>query len=325
MYLNQRPRRLRQNESIRAMVRESHLSAHDFILPLFIKEGEGVLEEVNSMPGVYRRSLDEILHYLEEVVEWGIPSIVLFPALEDHRKDDLGSEAANENGLIPLAIRTIKAKFPQLFIMTDIALDPYNIDGHDGLLREGEIINDETVQILVAQALAQAQAGADLLGPSDMMDGRIGAIRKALEEEGYHRTGIISYAAKYASAFYGPFRDALDSAPKSGDKKTYQMDPANRREALKEVALDIKEGADIVMVKPALAYLDVISDIKAHFDVPVAAYHVSGEYSMVMAAGQNGWLDARAAMMESLIAMKRAGADIILSYYALEAAKNLRP
>lgn len=324
MNLRKRPRRLRQSQAVRSLVQETQLQASDFILPLFIKEGEGICEEVSSMPGAYRRSIDTLLVYLEEVVEVGIPSIVLFPALEDDFKDKYGTESANDQGLIPRAIRAIKSKFPELFIMTDIALDPYSSDGHDGIVEEGQIINDETVKVLIGQALSQARAGADLLGPSDMMDGRIGAIRDALEDEGFTQTGIISYAAKYASAFYGPFRDALDSAPKSGDKKTYQMDPANRREALLEVELDIEQGADIVMVKPALAYLDIISDIKANFNIPVAAYHVSGEYAMVMAAGQNGWLNTHQAMMESLVSMKRAGADIILSYYAVEAAKALQ-
>lgn len=324
MKIFKRPRRLRQSASIRSMVQETRLHPSDFIWPLFIKEGQEIKEAISSMPGVYRRSLDTILADLPEAIELGIQSIVLFPVVEENLKDSLGSESCNDEGLIPRAIRAIKLQFPDLFIMTDIALDPYNSDGHDGIVEDGEIINDQTVQVLVGQALSQARAGADLLGPSDMMDGRIGQIREALEDEGYVKTGIISYAAKYASAFYGPFRDALDSAPKSGDKKSYQMNPANRIEALKEVELDIQEGADIVMVKPALAYLDIISDIKNNFDVPVAAYHVSGEYAMVMAAGEKGWLDPVKSMMESLISMKRAGADIILSYYAVEAAKLIK-
>ena len=324
MELKHRPRRLRSTPAMRNMVRETHLQSSNFILPLFVKEGSGIRDEVASMPGAFRRSLDTLLIDLQEVVVLGIAGIVLFPAVEDDLKDSFGSEACNDDGLIPRCIRAVKAQYPNLLIMTDIALDPYNIDGHDGIVEDGKIINDQTVKVLVGQALSQARAGADLLGPSDMMDGRIGAIREALEEEGFTDIGILSYAAKYASSFYGPFRDALDSAPKAGDKKSYQMDPANRREALKEVALDIQEGADLVMVKPALAYLDIISDVKQHFDVPVVAYHVSGEYAMVMAAAEKGWLDGHSAMMESLLSIKRAGADIILSYYAIEAAKALQ-
>lgn len=324
MELKHRPRRLRSTSAMRNMVRETHLQSSNFILPLFVKEGSGIRDEVASMPGAFRRSLDTLLIDLQEVVVLGIAGIVLFPAVEDDLKDSFGSESCNDDGLIPRCIRAVKAQYPNLLIMTDIALDPYNIDGHDGIVEDGKIINDQTVKVLVGQALSQARAGADLLGPSDMMDGRIGAIREALEEEGFTDVGILSYAAKYASSFYGPFRDALDSAPKAGDKKSYQMDPANRREALKEVALDIQEGADLVMVKPALAYLDIISDVKQHFDVPVVAYHVSGEYAMVMAAAEKGWLDGHSAMMESLLSMKRAGADIILSYYAIEAAKALQ-
>lgn len=305
------------------MVAENTLSVNDFIFPMFVQEGKGEKVEIRSMPGIYRYSLDTLLTEIEDVVAHGIRSVCLFPNYPESKKDSVGSESIKEGTLYLRALSEIKNKFPDLVLMTDVALDPYSSDGHDGIVRDGVILNDESVEVLVKMAVAQARAGADIIGPSDMMDGRVGAIRRALDENGFARTSIMAYTAKYASAFYGPFRDALESAPKFGDKKTYQMNPANAKEALIEAELDFAEGADILMVKPAFSYLDVIKTLKDHFHIPVSAYNVSGEYAMIKAAHQNGWIDGEKAMMEMLISMKRAGADIILTYFAKEAARVL--
>ncbi|MGF1498779.1 MAG: porphobilinogen synthase [Elainellaceae cyanobacterium] len=320
----QRPRRLRRTDALRRMVRETVLTVDDLIYPLFVMEGEGLWEEVPSMPGCFRYSLDLLLDEVKVARDLGIGAIALFPLIPHHQKDNAGTESYNPEGLIPRAVRAIKQTVPDILVITDVALDPYSSEGHDGIVQDGKILNDETVAVLVKQALVQAEAGADFVAPSDMMDGRVGAIRRALDAEGCINVGILAYSAKYASAYYGPFRDALDSAPKFGDKKTYQMDAANAREALKEVDLDIAEGADIVMVKPALAYLDIICRIKQHTNLPVAAYNVSGEYAMVKAAAQQGWIDERTVMLETLTSMKRAGADLILTYFAKEAAIALQ-
>jgi porphobilinogen synthase len=306
------------------MVRETVLTVDDLIYPLFVMEGEGQREEVPSMPGCFRYSLDLLLDEVKVVRDLGIGAIALFPLIPHHQKDNAGTESYNLDGLVPRAVRAIKQAVPDVLVITDVALDPYSSEGHDGIVQDGQILNDETVAVLVKQALVQAEAGADFVAPSDMMDGRVGAIRRALDAEGWINVGILAYSAKYASAYYGPFRDALDSAPKFGDKKTYQMDAANTREALKEVALDIAEGADIVMVKPALAYLDIICRIKQQTNLPVAAYNVSGEYAMVKAAAQQGWIDERTVMLETLTSMKRAGADVILTYFAKDAALALQ-
>jgi porphobilinogen synthase len=277
------------------------------------------------MPGCDRFTLDLLLQEVQEVSQLGIGAIALFPLIPHHQKDNAGTESYNPDGLIPRAVRAIKAALPNLVVITDIALDPYSSAGHDGIVQDGTILNDETVAVLVKQALAHAEAGADMVAPSDMMDGRVGAIRQALDAAGWIDVGILAYSAKYASAYYGPFRDALDSAPQFGDKKTYQMDAANAREALKEVDLDIAEGADMVMVKPALAYLDIIARLKQHTHLPIAAYNVSGEYAMIKAAAQRGWIDEAAVVLETLTSMKRAGADIILTYFAKDVARQLRP
>ncbi len=322
-----RPRRLRRNDFSRRLVREHALSVNDLIYPVFVLEGENRRESVKSMPGVDRVSLDLLMHVAEECVELGIPVMALFPVISAHLKTPDGIEATNPKGLVPHVVATLKKHFPTLGIMTDVALDPYTSHGQDGLLDEaGYILNDATVKVLTQQALAQAQAGVDMVAPSDMMDGRIGAIREALEAHGHINTQIMAYSAKYASAFYGPFRDAVGSAANLGksDKKTYQMDPGNSDEALREVALDIAEGADMVMVKPGMPYLDIVRRVKDEFKVPTFAYQVSGEYAMLKAAAQNGWLDHDAVMMESLLAFKRAGADGILTYFAIEAAKKLK-
>jgi porphobilinogen synthase len=319
-----RPRRNRKSIHIRDMVAETRLTANDLILPLFLKDGEGVKEEIGHMPGVFRNSVDNVLMEIEGCLKLGVKTFALFPCVADDLKDPIASEGLNAEGLYANAIRVIKKSFPEAVLMTDVAMDPYSSDGHDGLVKNGEILNDETLEILAKMALVQAEAGADIIGPSDMMDGRVGAIRKELDKNGFTNVSIMSYTAKYASIFYGPFRDALDSAPKHGDKKTYQMDPRNRREALTEAALDIEEGADYLMVKPALAYLDVIYQLSSVFDLPVAAYQVSGEYAMIKAASEKGWLDENEAMLESLIAIKRAGADIILTYFARQYAEITR-
>ena len=318
-----RPRRNRKSAAIRAMVEETRLSVNDFIFPLFLIEGSDKKEEIPSMPGIYRYSLDVLLDEIQECMHLGIKGFCVFPSLGEDKKDKYGTEGHRKDGLYIQALRKIKSKFPEIALMTDIAMDPYSSDGHDGILENGEILNDETLEILGKMALAQAEAGADILGPSDMMDGRVGYIRKVLDEAGYTQVSIMSYTAKYASAFYGPFRDALDSAPKFGDKKTYQMNPANASEALIEADLDIEEGADMMMVKPALAYLDIIKSLKDHYNVPITAYNVSGEYAMLKAASEKGWLDGEKVMMETLLSIKRAGADIILTYFAKEAARIL--
>lgn len=322
--LVQRPRRLRRTNALRRMVRETELTVADLIYPLFVMEGEGQQQEVPSMPGCFRYTLDLLVAEVEAAQALGIGAIALFPLIPPHQKDNLGTESHNPEGLIPRAIRAIKEAAPQMLVITDVALDPYSSAGHDGIVEDGQILNDETVAVLVKQALMHAEAGADMVAPSDMMDGRVGAIRRALDAAGWINVGILAYSAKYASAYYGPFRDALDSAPQFGDKKTYQMDAANAREALKEVDLDIAEGADIVMVKPALAYLDIIHRIKQHTDLPVAAYNVSGEYAMIKAAAQQGWIDEEKVMLETLTSMKRAGADVILTYFAKAVALALQ-
>lgn len=322
MSLIQRPRRLRRSPALRSLVSETKLSTADLIAPLFLKDGINSFEPIASMPGHGRMSLDLLLKEIKTLDELGVQCVSLFPALDDRLKDPRATEALNPDGLYLKAIAEIKEKFPDLLVMTDVALDPYSSDGHDGLVdpKSGLILNDETLEILAAMAVAQARAGSDILGPSDMMDGRVGAIRTALDQAGYHDRTIMSYTAKYASSFYGPFREALASAPKSGDKKTYQMDFANAREALKEARLDLAEGADILMVKPGLAYLDIIYRLKEAFDVPIAAYQVSGEYAMVKAASERGWIDGEKVMIETLMSFKRAGADLILTYFAKEMA-----
>ncbi|MEQ9102866.1 MAG: porphobilinogen synthase [Imperialibacter sp.] len=319
--LSRRPRRNRKSAVIREMVEETRLSTKDFIFPLFVVEGAGKRVEVKSMPGIFRFSLDLLLKEIEECLMLGIRTFAIFPAIDDSKKDKYATESLNGEGLYLRALSEIKKRFPEACLMTDVAMDPYSSDGHDGLVKDGQIVNDETLEILGKMAVAQAGTGADIIGPSDMMDGRVGYIREMLDDAGYTNTSILAYTAKYASAFYGPFRDALDSAPKAGDKKTYQMDTANRNEALVEAELDYNEGADILMVKPALAYLDVIRLLKDNFPLPIAAYNVSGEYAMIKAAAQNGWLDGEKAMVESLLSIKRAGASIILSYFAREFAQ----
>jgi porphobilinogen synthase len=316
-----RPRILRSTESLRSLVAETRLSADDFIAPLFIVDGEGVEEEISSLPDYYRRSLDLTVKEVECLWSLGIKSVLLFVKCPDNLKDNAGTESLNTNGLMQKSIRAVKRAVPQMCVMTDVALDPYSIYGHDGIVHEGLILNDDTISVLSQMALSHAQAGADIIAPSDMMDGRIRAIRSILEQEGFHTTGIMSYSAKYASSFYGPFREALNSAPGFGDKKTYQMNPANRLEAIKEIKLDIQEGADIVMVKPALSYLDIIREAKNECLVPVAAYQVSGEYAMIKAAAQKGWLDERSTMLEVTLSIKRAGADLIASYFAKDIVK----
>ena len=322
-----RPRRLRRDEFTRNLVREHRLSAHDLIYPVFVQEGQGRRDAVPSMPGVERLSLDLLLPVAEECVALGIPVMALFPVIDTSLKTPDGAEAFNPKGLVPRVVAELKKRFPELGVMTDVALDPYTSHGQDGLLDEtGYILNDETVAVLTRQALAQAQAGVDIVAPSDMMDGRIGSIRQALEQAGHIHTRIMAYSAKYASAFYGPFRDAVGSAGNLGksNKKVYQMDPGNSDEALREVALDIAEGADMVMVKPGMPYLDIVRRVKDEFRVPTFAYQVSGEYAMLKAAAQNGWLDHDAVMLESLLAFKRAGADGVLTYFARDAARLLR-
>ncbi len=322
-----RPRRLRRDAFTRNLVRENALSPNDLIYPVFVLDGEQRRETVASMPGVERLSLDWLLPVAQECVDLGIPVMALFPVIDPALKTPDGREALNPDGLVPRVVRALKAHFPQLGVMTDVALDPFTSHGQDGLLDDsGYILNDATVQVLEQQALTQAQAGVDIVAPSDMMDGRIGAIRSALEASGFIHTRIMAYSAKYASAFYGPFRDAVGSAANLGksDKKTYQMDPGNSDEALREVALDIAEGADMVMVKPGMPYLDIVRRVKDEFHVPTFAYQVSGEYAMLKAAAQNGWLDHDAVMMESLLAFKRAGADGVLTYFARDAAKLLK-
>ncbi len=316
-----RPRRLRANENIRRMVRETKLSPDDFIYPLFVTHGKGVKKEINSMPGNFQQSIDNIVKDCEEIKHLGIPAVILF-GIPEH-KDEVGSEAYSDEGIVQHAIKAIKNKIPDLIVITDVCLCEYTSHGHCGVIKNGTVQNDATLELLAKEAVSHAKAGADMVAPSDMMDGRVGTIRTALDSNGYFDVPIMSYAAKYASSFYGPFREAAESTPQFGDRRSYQMDAPNSREALREVALDIDEGADIVMVKPALAYLDIIYQVKQNFNLPVAAYNVSGEFSMVKAAAKLGWVDGDRVMMESLIAMKRAGADMILTYFAKEAAAVL--
>ncbi len=324
LVLPERPRRNRRTEAVRRMVRETSLTPAHLVAPLFVVDGDRERQPIPSMPGCERLSIDLLLEKCQQLAELGIGGIALFPALPAYKKDKTASEATNPDGLFPRAVSAVKEQVPELTIFTDVALDPYSCDGHDGLVSEtGEILNDETVEVLARMAVLHARAGADYVAPSDMMDGRVGALREALDVEGFPNVGIMAYSAKYASAFYGPFRDALDSAPKFGDKKTYQMDPANVREALREVRLDLAEGADMVMVKPALAYLDVIRAIWEISDVPITAYQVSGEYAMVKAAAERGWIDGDRVMLEILLAIRRAGADVIFTYFAEEAAQQL--
>ena len=318
-----RNRTLRQSPALREMVAETILTANDFIVPLFVTEGTGIKEEINSMPDYHRLSLDNLKKEANELWSLGVKSVLLFVKVPDNLKDDACSEALNKDGLMMRSIKAIKEAQPDMCVMTDVALDPFSPYGHDGLVKNFEILNDETLKVLAEMSVLHAEAGADFVAPSDMMDHRVRNIRRALEESGYTKTGILAYSAKYASCLYGPFRDALDSAPGFGDKKTYQMDPRNRTEAIKETLDDIAEGADIVMVKPAGAYLDIIREVKNASQVPVAAYQVSGEYAMIKAASQRGWLNEKAAVAESLIAIKRAGADLIATYFAKQYLKNL--
>ncbi len=325
MFLQHRNRILRKTQSIRALVAETLLTPNDLILPLFITEGEGRVEEIPSMPGCFRRSLGETIKEVKELWSLGIKGVNTYVKINPALKDNIGKEAWNPNGLMQRAVTAIKEAVPEMVVMTDVALDPYSEYGHDGIVdsASGTILNDATVEALVKMGLSHAKAGADFLAPSDMMDGRVKSLREALEQEGYTDVGILSYAAKYASCFYGPFRDALNSAPGFGDKKTYQMNPANRLEAINEVKKDLTEGADIVMIKPAMAYLDIIREVKNMVTIPVSAYQVSGEYAMIRAAAEKGWIDGELAMLESLTAIKRAGADLIFTYFAKEVARSL--
>lgn len=318
--MNIRPRRNRKSSAIRNMVEETHLGVQNLIYPIFLKDGKGIKEEVSSLPTNFRWSIDQLLPEIEACLKLGITTYDIFPAVEESLKDQTASYSYASDNFYLNAIRKLKETFPEICIMSDVALDPYSSDGHDGLVVDGKIVNDETLPILAKMAIAQAQAGVDIIGPSDMMDGRVGVIRDALDSEGFTETSIMSYSAKYASAFYGPFRDALNSAPKSGDKKTYQMNPSNKREALLEAQLDYEEGADFLMVKPALCYLDVIHVLKESFSIPITAYNVSGECAMIHAAARNGWLDYDKAVMETLISIRRAGADGILTYFAKDFA-----
>jgi porphobilinogen synthase len=316
-----RPRRNRSSAAIRTMVEENRLSVKDLLFPLFVMDGKNTQTEIKSMPGIYRYTTDLLLKEIETCVNLGITSFALFPQVEEARKDSLATESHRQGSLYLESIHAVSSRFPEISMLTDVAMDPYSSDGHDGIVKGGEILNDETLEVLAKMAIAQAQAGSKLIGPSDMMDGRVGYLRESLDDAGFTNVGIMAYSAKYASAFYGPFRDALESAPKFGDKKTYQMNPANSREALREAELDELEGADFLMVKPALAYLDIISLLRENSHLPIAAYNVSGEYAMVKAAAANGWIDGEKAMLESLLAMKRAGAQVILTYFAKEFAQ----
>ena len=316
-----RPRRNRSSAAIRTMVEENRLSVKDLLFPLFVMDGQNTQTEIKSMPGIYRYTTDLLLKEIESCVNLGITSFALFPQVAEERKDTLATESHRKGSLYLEAIHAVTSRFPEISMLTDVAMDPYSSDGHDGIVKNGEILNDETLEVLAKMAVAQAQAGSKLIGPSDMMDGRVGYLRESLDDAGFTNVGIMAYSAKYASAFYGPFRDALESAPKFGDKKTYQMNPANSREALREAELDELEGADFLMVKPALAYLDIISLLRDNTNLPIAAYNVSGEYAMVKAAAANGWIDGEKAMLESLLAIKRAGAQVILTYFAKEFAQ----
>ena len=325
--LTHRPRRLRKQEFNRSLVRENTLTANDLIYPLFVIEGENIKEKIDSMPGIERLSIDQLLIEVKEIVDLKIQAIALFPVISSEKKTEDAEESYNSDGLVQRAVRALKRSFPELAIITDVALDPFTSHGQDGLIdSNGYVLNDETVEVLIKQALSHAEAGADIVAPSDMMDGRIGAIRNALEESGFKNTNILSYAAKYASSFYGPFRDAVGSSGSLGksDKKTYQMDPGNASEAIREVELDINEGADMVMIKPGLPYLDIVSSVKQTFGVPTFAYHVSGEYAMLKAASQKNWIDEKSTVLETLLCFKRAGADAILTYYAKDAAKWIK-
>jgi porphobilinogen synthase len=317
-----RARRLRRNDNIRRMVRETHLRVEDFIYPMFSAFGKGIKKEIVSMPGIYQQSIEHIVAEAKEVHELGIPAVILFGIPE--AKDAVGSDAYADSGIIQQTIRAIKAAVPQLTVITDVCLCEYTDHGHCGVIKDGDVENDETLRLLAAEALSHARAGADIVAPSDMMDGRVAAIRELLDANGFSHIPVMSYAVKYASAYYGPFRDAAESTPQFGDRRSYQMDPANRREAFREAALDVQECADFLMVKPALAYLDILRDLKERFDLPLVAYNVSGEYSMIKAAAANGWIDHDRVMLETLLGMKRAGADLIITYHAKEAARLLR-
>lgn len=323
MILYNRNRRLRSTQALRDLVRETILTTDDFIMPIFIAEGENIKEEISSMPGIYRQSLDLTIKEVKELWSLGVKAVNIYVKINENLKDNTGKEAWNKNGLMQKSIKAIKDAVPEMVIMPDVALDPYSIYGHDGIVENGKIVNDATVDALVKMSLSHAEAGADFIAPSDMMDGRVAAIREALEENGFNEVGIMSYAAKYASSYYGPFRDALDSAPGFGDKKTYQMDYGNSKEAINEALKDIEEGADIVMVKPGLPYLDIVSKLNEIVDVPISVFQVSGEYAMIKAAAKNGWLDNDKIIIESLTCIKRAGASLISTYFAKEAAKLL--
>lgn len=319
-----RPRRNRQSAAIRAILQETVVTVNDLVFPLFLLEGKKQKSEIASMPGIYRLTLDHMLSEIEHCLKLGIQAFDIFPVVGEQLKDKTATHSYHSDLFYLKALREIKSNFPEAWIITDVAMDPYNSDGHDGIVENGKILNDETLEVLGKMALAQAATGIDMIGPSDMMDGRVSYLRQVLDENGFQSVGIISYTAKYASSFYGPFRDALDSAPKFGDKKTYQMNPANRREAIREAKLDMEEGADILMIKPALAYLDIISDLRNFSYLPIAAYNVSGEYAMIKAAAAKGWIDNTSAMKECLTSIKRAGADIILTYFAKEFAQNVK-
>ncbi len=316
-----RPRRLRRTETLRRLVAETRLSARSFIYPLFVCPGSGVKEEIRSMPGNYRWSVDLLVEECQSAYDAGVPAVILFGIPE--KKDEVGSGAYDPNGIVQRAVRAVKKSLPDVVVICDLCLDEYTSHGHCGLVKNGEVDNDSTLELLAKTAITQVEAGADIVAPSDMMDGRVGRIRRELDQRGYTQTPILAYSAKYASAFYGPFREAADSAPKFGDRKSYQMDPANQREALREMAMDIEEGADIIMVKPALPYLDIIALARRTFDVPIAAYQVSGEFSMIEAAARAGWVDRERVILESLVSIQRAGADIILTYFAKEMARKL--
>ena len=323
VFIRQRPRRLRASESIRQMASETQLSTADLVYPMFVTEGSRIEEPILSLPGQSKLSPDKLLDQAKAAYDLGIPAIALFPSIEKSKKDSLANEALNPKGLIPETIKMLKREIPQLTVITDVAMDPYSSDGHDGIVKDGKILNDDTLRVLAGQAIIQAEAGADFVAPSDMMDGRVAYIREALDQKSLTETGIIAYSAKYASNFYGPFRDALDSSPGFGDKKTYQMNPGNFREAIREAQMDIGEGADMIMVKPALSYLDIISKIRNISLIPVCAYNVSGEYAMVKAAAEKNWLEADKIMEEILLSIRRAGADIIFTYHAMEMAQKL--
>ncbi len=321
---NLRMRRLRSGANMRRLVRENHLRVDDLIYPVFVMPGEGIKKPVSSMPGVYNFSVDQLLVELQKIVELGIPGVIVFGVLEEHQKDDVGSGAYDDNGIVQQAVRAIKEKYPQLLVITDVCMCEFTSHGHCGIIKNNDVDNDATLELLAKSALSHVNAGADIVAPSDMMDGRVAAIRKMLDQNGWEHIPIMAYSAKYASAYYGPFREAASSAPQFGDRQTYQMDPANTNEALRETMLDIEEGADIVMVKPGLAYMDVLRRVKDEFRYPTAVYNVSGEYAMVKAAAQNGWVDEKRIVLETLTAFKRAGADIIITYHAIDAARWLK-